>query len=88
MDDTGDDGGDVDAIGDLDMEVDDQFIFLDADRDAFALVPRFPPPVLVCWMIAACGMLATVCLVLTALRVEEYRRRRPDASASGDILKF
>ena len=33
-------------------------------------VPRFPPPVLVCWMIAACGMLATVCLVLTALRVE------------------
>ena len=46
-------------------------------------VPRFPPPVMVCWMIAACGMLATAWLVLTAVRVEEYRRRRPGASASG-----
>lgn len=45
-------------------------------------VPHFPPPVMVCWMIAACGMLVTVCLVLTAVRVEEYRRRRPGASAS------
>ena len=47
-------------------------------------VPYFPPPVPVCWMIAACGMLMTVWLVLTAVRVEEYRRRRPDASASGE----
>lgn len=54
----------------------------------FLEVPRFPPPVPVCWIIAACGMLATVYLVLTAVRVEECRRRRPEASASGDMLKF
>ena len=36
-------------------------------------VPHFPPPVPVCWMIAACGMLMTVWLVLTAVRVEKYR---------------
>lgn len=40
-------------------------------------VPHFPPPASVCWLMAACGMLATVWLVLTAVRVEEYRCKRP-----------
>ena len=44
-------------------------------------VPHFPPPVPVCWMIAACGMLMTVWLVLTAVRVEEYRSKRPRPQA-------
>lgn len=43
--------------------------------------PRFPPPVPVCWMIAACGMLATAWLVLTAVRVVEYRGKRPRPQA-------
>ena len=44
-------------------------------------VPYFPPPVPVCWMIAACGMLMTVWLVLTAVRVEEYHSKRPRPQA-------
>ena len=44
-------------------------------------VPHFPPPVPVCWMIAACGMLMTVWLVLTAVRVEEYHSKRPRPQA-------
>ena len=44
-------------------------------------VPHFPPPAMVCWMIAACGMLVTVCLVLTAVRVEEYRSKMPRPQA-------
>ena len=44
-------------------------------------VPHFPPPFPACWMIAACGMLMTVWLVLTAVRVEEYRSKRPRPQA-------
>ena len=44
-------------------------------------VPHFPPPVPVCWMIAVCGMLMTVWLVLTAVRVEEYRSKMPRPQA-------
>ena len=46
-------------------------------------VPHFPPPFPACWMIAACGMLMTVWLVLTAVRVEEYRGKRTLPKHSG-----
>ena len=50
----------------------------DGTRRTLSLeVPYFPPPFPACWMIAACGMLMTVWLVLTAVRVEEYRGKRP-----------
>ena len=54
----------------------------DGTRRTLSLeVPYFPPPFPACWMIAACGMLMTVWLVLTAVRVEEYRGKRPPPQA-------
>lgn len=37
-------------------------------------VPHWPPPVPVCWAMAAAGFLGTIALVGVSLQVEEYRR--------------
>lgn len=46
-------------------------------------VPHFPPPAPVCWIIAASGLLATVWLIRTAIKVDEYRVKKTGTSASG-----